>query len=35
VAAIAGFVMLGALGFGLYQFGRWLSPQAPPDWRTA
>jgi hypothetical protein len=35
VAAIAGFIMLGALGFGLYQFGRWLSPQAPPDWRTA
>ena len=35
VAAIAGFAMLAAIGFGLYQFGRWLSPQAPPDWRTA
>jgi cobalt/nickel transport system permease protein len=35
IAAIAGFAMVGMLGFGLYQFGRWLVPQAPPDWRAA
>ena len=35
---IAGLFGIGALmlvGIGLYQFGRWLVPQAPPDWRAA
>jgi cobalt/nickel transport system permease protein len=35
---IAGFIGIGmfvGLGFLLYQFGRWLTPGAPPDWRTA
>jgi cobalt/nickel transport system permease protein len=35
---IAGFVGIGVfalLGWGLYQFARWLVPQAPPDWRAA
>jgi cobalt/nickel transport system permease protein len=35
---IAGLIAMGmfaALGFALYQFGRWLVPSAPPDWRTA
>jgi hypothetical protein len=35
VAGLAGFAMFAALGFALYQLGRWLVPTAPPDWRTA
>jgi hypothetical protein len=34
-AGLAGILMCGLAGFGLYQFGRWLVPSAPPDWRTA
>jgi hypothetical protein len=35
VAGLAGIGMFAALGLLLYQFGRWLVPSAPPDWRTA
>ncbi|HEX5370160.1 MAG TPA: cobalt transporter CbiM [Dehalococcoidia bacterium] len=35
VAGLVGVGILGLLSYGLYQFGRWLVPQAPPDWRTA
>jgi cobalt/nickel transport system permease protein len=35
VAGVAGIAMFAALGLALYQFGRWLVPSAPPDWRTA
>jgi cobalt/nickel transport system permease protein len=35
VAGLIGIGMFGGLGFLLYQFGRWLTPTAPPDWRTA
>lgn len=35
VAGFAGIVVLAAIGFGLFQFARWLVPEAPPDWRTA
>jgi hypothetical protein len=35
IAGLVGILLLSAVGIGLYQFGRWLVPQAPPDWRTA
>jgi cobalt/nickel transport system permease protein len=35
IAGLIGMGMFAALGFALYQFGRWLVPSAPPDWRTA
>jgi hypothetical protein len=35
VAGIAGIAMFAVFGLALYQFGRWLVPSAPPDWRTA
>jgi hypothetical protein len=35
IAGLIGMAMFAALGFALYQFGRWLVPSAPPDWRTA
>lgn len=35
IAALFGFALLGVVGFGLWQFGRWLIPRDAPDWRTA
>ncbi|HEY7269193.1 MAG TPA: hypothetical protein VH951_05155, partial [Dehalococcoidia bacterium] len=35
IAGLAGFAMFALFGLAMYQFGRWLVPQAPPDWRTA
>jgi cobalt/nickel transport system permease protein len=35
IAGFAGIAALAAIGLVLYQFARWLLPNAPPDWRTA
>jgi hypothetical protein len=35
IAGLFGIGVFALIGFGLYQFGRWLVPQAPQDWRTA
>lgn len=35
IAGFAGMGLIGLLILALYQFGRWLVPTAPPDWRTA
>lgn len=35
IAGFAGIAVLAVIGFGLFQFARWLMPEAPPDWRTS
>jgi cobalt/nickel transport system permease protein len=35
IAGFFGMAVLGLIIWALYQFGRWLVPQAPPDWRAA
>jgi len=35
IAGLAGIGLLAVLVLGMWQFGRWLIPGAPPDWRSA
>jgi hypothetical protein len=35
IAGVLGIGILGVIGYGLWRFGRWMVPSAPPDWRRA
>lgn len=35
VAGISGIALFALLGAALWEFAKWLAPQAPPDWRNA